>query len=98
VGNRRWRSIRETGLYTETTMAGKTAVDFEEGVNKELKAKERAAFGMRTLRGLPLTEAAPWEDDLKDLQEKGLVSLDDGRWLLTARGRLLADSVAEIFI
>lgn len=98
VGNRRWRSIRETGLYTETTMAGKTAVDFEESVNEELKAKERAAFGMRTLRGLPLSEAAPWEDDLKDLQDKGLVSLEDGRWLLTARGRLLADSVAEIFI
>ena len=98
VGNRRWRSIRETGLYTETTMAGKTAIDFEESVNQELKAKERAAFGMRTLRGLPLSEAAPWEDDLRDLQEKGLVSLNDARWLLTPRGRLLADTVAEIFI
>jgi coproporphyrinogen III oxidase-like Fe-S oxidoreductase len=53
---------------------------------------------MRTLRGLPLSEAAPWEDDLRDLQYKGLVSLDGGRWLLTPRGRLLADSVAEIFI
>ena len=79
-------------------MAGKTAIDFEESVNEELKAKERTAFGMRTLRGLPLSEAAPWEDDLRDLQEKGLVSLNDGRWLLTPRGRLLADSVAEIFI
>ena len=79
-------------------MAGKTAIDFEESVNEELKAKERAAFGMRTLRGLPLYEAAPWEDDLKDLQKKGLVSLNDARWLLTPRGRLLADTVAEIFI
>ncbi len=98
VGSRRWRNIRETGIYSETTLAGKTAVDFEEVVTEELKSKERAAFGMRTLRGVTEEEAAPWERDLVGMENKGLVTLSDGRWVLTARGRLLADTVAEVFI
>lgn len=98
VGTRRWRTIRETGIYSETTLSGKTAVDFEETVDPSLKARERAAFGMRTLRGLPLSESAPWEGELRDLRVKGLVTLTEERWILTPRGRLLADTVAEIFV
>ena len=98
AGARRWRNIRETGIYSETTLAGKTAIDFEEEVTEELKSKERAAFGMRTLRGLPTVEATPWEDDLREMEGKGLVTLSEGRWILTSRGRLLADTVAEVFV
>lgn len=98
VATRRWRNIRETGIYSETTLAGKTAVDFEEAVDDALRAKERAAFGMRTLSGLPTSEATPWEKDLLNLEKQGLVILNGDRWILTSRGRLLADTVAEIFI
>ena len=98
VGPRRWRNVRETGIYSETTLRGKTAVDFEETVDAMLKARERAAFGMRTLRGLPLSESALWDSALRDLGDKGLVTLTEEKWLLTPRGRLLADTVAEIFV
>lgn len=98
VGSRRWRNIRETGIYSETTLAGKTALDFEEEVSEELKGRERAAFGMRTLYGLPLTEAIPWQDSLLDFEKHGLVKRTPERWLLTPKGRLLADSVSEIFV
>ena len=98
VGARRWRNIRETGIYSETTVAGKTAVDFEEKVTEALKQSERAAFGMRTLEGLPLGEALAWEKELSDLEQGGLVVRTQERWLLTPRGRLLADSVAEVFV
>jgi len=98
VGQRRWRNIRETGIYSDTTLEGQTAVDFEEEVTESLKASERAAFGMRTAGGLPFRDSAPWEEDLRDLELKGLVTRTGDRWLLTARGRLLADTVAEIFV
>jgi oxygen-independent coproporphyrinogen-3 oxidase len=98
VGSKRWRNIRETGLYSETTAVGKTAVDFEEEVTEALKLAERAAFGMRTLEGLPLPEAGRWEQELSNLQKEGLVTRTPERWLLTPRGRLLADTVAEIFV
>lgn len=98
LGSRRWRNIRETGLYSESTLSGKTAVDFEEEVTEELKCRERAAFGMRTLRGVAREDTAAWERDLLGMESKGLVTLSEGRWILTPHGRLLADSVAEIFI
>ena len=53
---------------------------------------------MRTLQGLSAEESARWEDDLRGMESKGLVNLRNGRWILTPRGRLLADTVAEIFI
>lgn len=98
VGTRRWRNIRETGLYSESTMAGKTAVDFEEEITGDLRARERAAFGMRTRSGLPLAEASRWERELLDHERQGLVTRNRERWVLTPRGRLLADTVAEIFV
>ena len=98
VGSKRWRNIRETGIYSETTMAGKTAVDFEEEITEALKHSERAALGMRTLLGLPLALAVRWEKELVSLEQEGLVIRSSERWLLTARGRLLADTVAEIFV
>ena len=98
MGSKRWRNIRETGIYSETTMAGRTAIDFEEEVSEPVKAGERAAFGMRTNAGLPFSESTPWELELRQAAGEGLVIFKGDRWLLTSRGRLLADTVAEIFV
>jgi len=98
VGSERWRNICETGIYSETTLAGKTAIDFQEQVSPELLKIEKAAFGIRTLRGLTIAEASPWDAGLETLREEGLVKVEDGRWLLTRRGRLMADTVGEIFV
>ena len=98
MGSRRWRNIRDTGIYSETTMAGSTAIDFEEEVSERVKAGERAAFGMRTNSGLLVSESTLWESELKEALSQGLVNLEGNRWLLTPKGRLLADTVAEIFV
>jgi oxygen-independent coproporphyrinogen-3 oxidase len=98
VEGSRWRNIRETGIYSETTLLGKTAVDFRETVTPDLLAKEKAAFGIRTLHGLPLADAEAWDKDLQGMQSEGLVILNGDRWSLTPRGRLLADTVAEVFV
>ena len=98
VGSRRWRNIRETGIYSQSTLCGKTAVDFEESISDELRSRERAAFGMRTLHGLHSSEVTFWDKELGVLQVQGLVDKKNDRWTLTAKGRLLADSVSEIFV
>lgn len=98
VGEKRWRNIRETGVYSESTLDGKTAIDFEEEVSVELKNREKAAFGMRTLQGLPVIDAKPWEKELSIARNDGLLFISKDRWLLTAKGRLLADTVSEIFV
>lgn len=98
VGSKRWRNIRETGIYTETTNSGQTAVDFEEELTDRMKAGEKAAFGIRTRRGLPLEDSSPWDQELETAAGHGLVMKVKGSWQLTPRGRLLADTVAEIFV
>ena len=98
LGTRRWRNIRETGIYTDSTIEGKTAIDFTEDVPAQLKLKERAAFGMRTLQGLLFAESTEWEKELSNFEKQGLVKKTSDRWLLTEQGKLLADSVAEIFV
>ncbi len=98
LGERRWRNIRETGLYSASTLAGKTAIDFEEEISEALRKREKAAFGIRTHYGLPLNDAMPWHEELSNFRLHGLLEQTTDRWLLTPRGRLLADSVAEIFV
>ncbi len=98
VASRRWRNIRDTGIYSETTLAGRTAVDFEEEVPSDILRREKAAFGMRTIGGVTIVEAKEWENELVAMEKEGLVEHASDRWLLTRRGRLMADSVAEIFV
>jgi oxygen-independent coproporphyrinogen-3 oxidase len=98
VAGKRWRNIRDTALYTSSTMNGQTARDFEEIVTQTTLASERAAFGLRTDHGLALTEAEPWASKIREMEREGLLYHTHDRWLLTRRGKLLADSVAEIFV
>ena len=98
VAGKRWRNIRETGLYSTSTMSGTTARDFEEDVSPELLASERAAFGLRTNRGLDFEHAKPWKTEIEKLAEQGLLYRSTDCWLLTRRGKLLADTVGEAFV
>jgi len=98
VGSRRWRNIRETGIYSTSTISGTTAIDFEEEITDRLKISERAAFGMRTARGLPIEASLTWTHELRKASNEGLVKELRDRWILTPRGRLLADTVSEIFV
>lgn len=98
VAGRRWRNIRETGIYSSSTMSGQTARDFEEEVSPSMLAAERAAFGLRTYHGLDFEKAQPWQESIEKMEQNGLLYRTEDRWLLTRRGLLLADSVGEIFV
>jgi len=45
-----------------------------------------------------LLELAPWQGEVEKLVRHGLLTADDGQARLTARGKLLADAVAEVFV
>ena len=98
VEGRRWRNIRETGLYSSSTMQGATAIDFEEELSTQLLAAERAAFGLRTQHGLSFADAIPWQEAIENYEKEGLLYRAADRWLLTRKGTLLADLVGEIFV
>jgi oxygen-independent coproporphyrinogen-3 oxidase len=98
VGLDRWENVRDTAEYTRRILADENAAGFREQLSPETRRGEIAAFALRTTRGLPTAELAPWSETLAHFLAIGLLIEDGGRVRLTPRGKLLADSVAEAFV
>jgi oxygen-independent coproporphyrinogen-3 oxidase len=98
VGDRRWSNVRDTAAYTERILAGDFAADFHEPVSAELRRRESIAFGLRTADGVEREWLQPWGPRVDELSSLGLISTVGERVVLTRKGRLLADSVAEEFV
>jgi oxygen-independent coproporphyrinogen-3 oxidase len=64
----------------------------------EMKQTERSALALRTREGIPAGELAAWPDESREFIGLGLLREFDGNFVLTPRGKLLADSVAEAFV
>lgn len=99
VGDRRWANVRDTAAYTARVLAGESAADFHEGVPPDLRRAETIAFSLRTARGADPGLLTPWCEDVAEHTARGLMETTPaGRVVLTRRGRLLADAVAETFL
>ncbi len=99
VGERRWANVRDTALYNERVYAGETAADFQEDVPPAMRQAENIMFGLRTNRGVAAETLLPWPEQVAEFETLGLLETTPAaRVLLTRKGRLLADTVAEAFI
>ena len=98
VGERRWSNVRDTAAYTERILTGQSAADFRESVTTERRLSESIAFGLRTADGVERASLQPWGARVEELFSLGLISNIGERVVLTRKGRLLADSVAETFV
>ncbi len=99
VGERRWSNVRDTAAYNDRVHAGEAAVDFEEAVPAAMRQAEAIAFGLRTNRGVAAETLRPWDEQVAEFEALGLLHTTVAkRVLLTRKGRLLADTVAEAFV
>ena len=98
VGEARWQNIPDTAEYTRRIAAGESAVHFRESVSPVTRRAERLAFGLRTREGLAASEVEPWAAELVPFRELGFFEDEPGRLVLTRRGKLMADAVAETFV
>jgi oxygen-independent coproporphyrinogen-3 oxidase len=98
VGLERWQNIANTAEYTRRIFAGESPADFRESLPPRTRAGEIAAFGLRTAQGLASESIAPWRAELAPHFRHKLLVEEDGRVRLTARGKLLADGIAETFV
>lgn len=96
LGDRRWKNVSDTISYVAAINEGRAAADFHEMLDEPTRLAERTAFALRTNRGVP-GNALP-ADKAAEFAELGLLTRRAGRWLLTRKGRLMADSVAEAMI
>jgi oxygen-independent coproporphyrinogen-3 oxidase len=98
VGLRRWQNIPDTAEYTRRIFAGESPTGFSEELSNETRRGEIMAFAIRMREGLAQRDTVPWEKELREFRELGFVEDRKGRLVLTNRGRMMADAIAEVFV
>jgi oxygen-independent coproporphyrinogen-3 oxidase len=94
----RWQNLPDTAEYTRRMHAHEAVVGFTETLPAHTRRGEVIAFAMRTQRGVERDELAGWPEEVREFQELGFLREDAGRFVLTRRGKLMADSVARAFL
>jgi len=98
VAMQRWQNVCDYRAYADRVLSGSSPVESTEALTPEMKRTERIALGLRTREGIPSHELRNWPNESNELIDLGLLREANGTFVLTPRGKLLADSVAEAFV
>jgi len=98
VGSRRWKNTPDTGRYVEQIQSKIEPIAFEEALSSEMRLAEEIAFGLRTSTGVSESKIASWPEEVASLLSEGYLEEAGNRVRLTPKGRMVADSVAELFV
>jgi oxygen-independent coproporphyrinogen-3 oxidase len=98
IGLRRWKNTPDTSRYIEQIQSNVEPVAFEEDLTGEIRQAEEIAFGLRMENGVSEKRMAKWPEEVASLLTEGYLEWTDRRLRLTARGKMVADSVAELFV
>jgi putative oxygen-independent coproporphyrinogen III oxidase len=98
IGGLRWRNVPDTRVYAERIAQHESVRGELEKLDAATRAKERIMFGLRMREGVARAEFGDDAVRLKDLAVNGLAFEEDGRVRLTPRGKLVADSIAAMFV
>jgi oxygen-independent coproporphyrinogen-3 oxidase len=103
--NRRWWNHRSVDHYITTINAGNLPIEETEILTMEQLRLEALCLGLRTKKGVYLEDFknqygcdlfAEKKKMLDKLQEKGLISIQDGRLSPTQAGLAVADSLSQV--
>jgi oxygen-independent coproporphyrinogen-3 oxidase len=99
VGGLRWWNVKHPAAYAERLARGESPAQDAELLDDADRALEAVMLGLRLRDGLPLTLlSATGRERARDAVARGLLepsAHDQGRAVLTDRGRLLADAVVR---
>jgi oxygen-independent coproporphyrinogen III oxidase len=98
IGERRWQNTPDTSRYIEQIRSSIEPINFREHVTDRMRKAEAIAFGLRTAIGVSASEMTSWTSELDALRYEGYVKEENARIRLTAKGRMVADSIAELFV
>src|SRR3954453_15359106 len=94
----RWQNVCDYRAYADAVLTGASPVGSTETLTPEMKRTERIALGLRTRDGIPVRELQAWPAESDEFLKLGLMAEANGNFVLTPRGKLLADSVAVAFV
>ncbi len=95
-GGERWKNVSDTSDYVARVNAGVSRADFIEAVDAATRQAEVVAFSLRTDRGVE-AGLVP-EEKTAELASLGYLARSGSRWLLTRKGRMVADELASQLI
>jgi oxygen-independent coproporphyrinogen-3 oxidase len=98
VGLRRWQNVSDYRAYSDRILIGSSVVSSTEILTPEMKRAERIALALRTSDGISSRELEAWPTESREFIDLNLLREVNGNFILTPRGKLLADSVAEAFV
>jgi oxygen-independent coproporphyrinogen-3 oxidase len=98
VGSRRWKNLPDYRGYSDRVLSGESIATEEEQISVPIRRGETIALSLRTRNGVPAEWLRQWPAETQEFSTLGLLEAVGDRFVLTRRGRLLADSVAEAFI
>ena len=98
VGLRRWQNLADYRAYADRTSLGQSPVAATEHLKTEMKRAERIALSLRTQAGISTMELQQFARETDEFIMLGLLRESNGKFLLTQKGKSLADSVAAAFL
>jgi oxygen-independent coproporphyrinogen-3 oxidase len=98
IGMQRWQNVCDYRAYIDRVLSEKSTRATNENLTDEMKRTERVALGLRTRDGIPSSELKDFAQEVEELAALQLLRESNGNFVLTRKGKALADSVAEAFL
>ena len=98
VSTSRWQNVCDYRSYTDRVLSGQSLKGFSEGLTKEMKRTERIVLSLRMREGVSASDLKHFAQQTNEFISLGLLRKSNGNFLLTRKGKSLADSVAEVLL
>jgi oxygen-independent coproporphyrinogen III oxidase len=98
IGLTRSQNIADFRRYSEAVLAGQNPIASVEELTPDKKRIERIALSLRTIDGAAEQLLRPFPNQTREFVRLGLLRKTENNFVLTEKGKALADSVAEAFV
>ena len=95
---RRWQNVCDYRAYIDRALAGQSPRASTENLTPEMKGMERIALSLRTRAGVSAWELKNLAPQTTEFIALGLLRESNGNFVLTRKGKAVADSIAEAFL
>jgi oxygen-independent coproporphyrinogen-3 oxidase len=98
LGMRRWQNVCDYRSYIDCVLPGQSPAGPSEDLTSEMKRMERIALSLRTRDGVSASELRHSAQQTNEFIALGLLRESGGNFVLTRKGKALADSVVEALV